>query len=137
MKENNRGYDPKVFTVSTKRLEVALIPDVGKFCECGCGKEIKGKKIIGSIHGKKFSYFRKPTANQRFATLYCSKKYHNTHEKQQSRSSLLARIPLNPTNDMRIITVYVHGKQNRQVAITKDDKAVWNLMNKLQKRFME
>jgi len=134
MKPENRGYDPETFTVSTKRSEFALIPNVGRFCLCGCGKEIRGKKITGSIYGKKFSYIRQPKFNQKFATLYCGKKYANAHDKQQSRSSLLARIPLAATNNMREITVYIRGKESRRVAITKSDKSIWNLMESLQRK---
>lgn len=126
----NRGYDPKVFTVSTKRSEVALLPNVGKFCGCGCGKRIEKTKRVRIINGRKIVDFLIPK-NQIYATRYCKNKMHN--KKHNSKYSLAARIQLRPENNIRIMTIYVDKERGRKVAITKAEKPIWNMMNQLEK----
>jgi len=131
MKNENRGYDPKAFTVSTKRVDVALLPNIGRFCACGCGKRIEKILRIRMLNGKKVIDHISPK-NQKYATAYCRNKVNN--KKHESKYSLIARIPLIASNNMRIITIYVKGRERRQVAITKSDKAIWNLMESLQRK---
>jgi hypothetical protein len=122
----------ELFVMSRGMKEMALLQGVGRFCESGCGKQIKGKKITLVLHGKLLTYFRNPKPDQRFCSIQCSHKYHNHNGKQESKSSLLARIQIKPEHDSRMVTIYL-GQKHSRVMITKNDKAIWRLMNQLQK----
>jgi len=135
MKQNN-GYDPKIFTVTKERKEIALLANVGKFCGCGCGKRLEGKKVTRRINKKKVTYYMKVQKDQRFASKYCKDKMYQRTHVQEPKSSLICRIQLKPKQDgnnpFRVLSIYLKQGLKRDYKIVKNTD-LWNMIERLTK----
>jgi hypothetical protein len=122
-----------LFVISKERKEIALLKGVGRFCKCGCGKPLKGKLVTRLYYGKPIQYYLPVKKDQVFATIHCQHKYHNSINSYPCTTHLLARIQVKPENNSRLVTIYYNHKRGIRVMITKNDKAIWSLMNKIEK----
>lgn len=140
MKIPNRGYDKETFIVSLQQNEIALLPNLGKFCKAGCGKRIEGKVVKRKIGNKITIYFRKAQKNKEFCTTNCKVKFFNKNTSRKLRPSLSALIGLKVLNDKtpyRELTVYLKNNSKLHLKITPEYKELWNVLEKICKyRFM-
>lgn len=142
-KKVNRGYDPNVFTVSTETKEVALIPNVGRFCKNKCGKRLKGKKVKRINHiTKKFVEYELPILkNQLFCSKSCKEKFYKIANPQtatyHSPVTVYCRIKLTSYSEdgqpFRLITLYLGKHANLDVKITPDCGELWHVLDKIYK----
>lgn len=130
--KQNRNYDPKVFTVSKERKEIALLPNIGRFCECGCNKRLEGKRITRRIHGKKITYFMKIQKDQKFFSKYCRERSFRQNNKDRKKLSLTCRLQLKPKSDSkpyRVLAIYLRQGLKREYKI-KEGSDLWNFIEK-------
>ena len=131
---HNRGYDDETFIVSTERKEIALLPNIGKFCKCGCGKRIEGKIIKRRIGKNIITYFRKAQKNKIFFSESCKVKYFNTTTPKKLKPSLNALISLKIHDDetpYRELTLYLKSNSKQIIKITPEHKELWNILEKI------
>lgn len=134
MKQNS-GYDPNIFTITKERKEIALLPNVGRFCACGCGKRLEGKKVTRRINKKKITYYWKVQKEQKFASKHCQEKFYIQTHTQKPKSSLVCRLQLEPKHDSkpyRILSIYLRQGLKRDYKIKKDTD-LWNMVERLEK----
>lgn len=134
----NHGYDPELFIVSKESKEIALLPGIGRFCECGCGRPIKGKLVKHIIHGKSVEIFHNPRHDQRFATNSCkSRIYRKLHpvnwDKIRINCSLMLRVESNENIPYRVLKLYLkNGNDTLDIKITqKNNPEIWNVCEKI------
>lgn len=142
-KRVNRGYDPNIFTVSTETKEVALIPNVGRFCKNNCGKRLKGVKVkrINRITKRPVEYELPILKNQLFCSKACKEKFYKTANPQtatyHSPITVYCRIKLTSYSDdgqpYRLITLYLGKLVNVEVKITPDSGELWKVLEKIVK----
>lgn len=135
MKNKNYGYDPKTFIVSKEKHEVALLPDVGRYCKCGCGHRIEGRRVTQKLHGQTISYYLKPKKNQQWATQHCKKKYYNHPGMHVSKASILCGIKLKTDHDgkpFRVASLYLKAGLKREFKI-REGSDLWKFLDSLDK----
>lgn len=131
---NNRGYDKEVFTVSTERKEIALLPGIGKFCKCGCGKRIEGVRVTRKLKSSTISYYRQPPINKEFATQNCARKYFSKYQQRQDADILRCIIILRVNADKapyRKMTIYHKKGIKTDLKITQKDKELWSYLERI------
>lgn len=134
----NRGYDPEIFTVSTERKEIALLPGIGRFCEAGCGRPIKGKLVKHMIHGKPVEIFHKPRYDQRFCSENCKHKINNKKhptdwDKIRINCSLMLRVESNEKIPYRLLKLHLKSQNDTiDIRITeKNNPEIWRICEKV------
>ena len=134
----NHGYDPDIFIVSKGSKEIALLPGIGRFCECGCGRPIKGKLVKHIIHGKPVEIFHNPRHDQRWASKKCKDKiYHKQHpvnwDKIRINCSLMLRVESNEKTPYRILKLHLKNQNDAiDIKITaKSNPEIWNVCEKI------
>jgi hypothetical protein len=138
----NRGYDPNVFVVAKESFEVALLPNIGRFCKNKCGRRIKGTKVT-RWHWRSRrvqTYELPPAINKVFCSKTCkSRFYEKTIGKKNhtTKNAVDCRIRLVPRDDegqpFRLITLYLGKRAHVEVKITPDSGELWNVLNKIYK----
>lgn len=134
MKIQNRGYDKDIFVVTKEQKETALLPNVGRFCKCGCGKRIEGKVVTRKLGKGITTYYRKAQLNKEFFTASCKVKFYNRTTPRKLRPSLNALIGLKVLQDKvsyRELTLYLKNNHKLTLKITSEHKELWNVLEKI------
>ena len=98
------------FILSKEMKPIALLPNLGRFCRCGCGKRIEGKRITRKFKTCTVNFYRKPRDDQIFATRNCKNKHQNKGKSHHSKSNPACRLELKIQNDgqpYRLLSIYV------------------------------
>jgi len=130
----NRGYDPNIFSVSKENKEFALLPNIGRFCKCGCQKQVKGRKVTRKKNNKIQVYYLNPDKDQVFASSACKIRFYNKKYSHKSKSSVNCLISFAVQNDkipFRVLTLYIGQRTKQYFRITPDQKDLWNALEKL------
>ena len=123
------------FIPSSQNMPVVLLKGVGRFCEAGCGRQIKGRWVISvSKAGKRYSRYMKPKHNEKYCSRKCSNKMNDKRRSHLSKSSLMCELKLNVISDKipyRELVVYLGGAQTLRVKITSEQKTLWETLERI------
>ena len=139
MKQDNQGFDKQTFIVALEKKQTALLPGIGRFCLCGCGKKITGKRVTRRLKkGGTVSYDRPPQENKIFFSQACKQRYYMRTRDQKLRLTLQCGITLKRSgegeNEYRTITLYgkTSGTLAKYTLRKENHELLWNYLNKVE-----
>lgn len=138
----NHGYDPDIIIASRQTVDVIHLKvdgkEVGRYCKCGCGKKITGKKVKRYHWRSKRvqEYELPPMPQQVYATRGCM--IRDTSKRQGTKWNaggyncrLNFKVELIKNKPTRKLTVYMGKRMKKEFLITEKEKELWSFLERV------